>query len=208
MRKKDFRKGKEADLIFSFRKGRARVAIKRWEEDADVLTLRQVHSSKVYLLDDYVKDLEGDAIITQRLGLKVGVRTADCVPLVLLGSRTVAVVHAGWRGLKEGIVEEVLKRLVELERVEDLLAFVGPSAKACCYQVGEEFKDFFEGLHWRGGRLYMDTQQEVLLRLKKAGVRKFVVYGVCTICHQSLPSYRRDRTQERLLTFAELIAEE
>lgn len=205
MRKEDFREGKKTNLIFSLKVGRARVVLKRWEGDSDVLTLRQVHSSKVYLLDGSGGNLEGDAIITQRPGLRIGVRTADCVPIALAGNRTVAVVHAGWRGLKEGIVEEVLRRLSELEKLENFFAFVGPSAKACCYQVGEEFTDFFESLYFKKGRLYMDTQQEAILRLKKGGIRKLFVYNVCTICHHSLPSYRRDRTQERLLTFAELM---
>ncbi|MEJ7554744.1 MAG: peptidoglycan editing factor PgeF [Aquificaceae bacterium] len=205
MRAKDLREGKEA-LIFSLQKGRARLAIKRWQEDNDVLTLKQVHSARVYLLSEAVEGLEGDGIITQTPGLKIGIRTADCVPVAFLGEKTVAVVHAGWRGLREGIIEKTLEILSSLERLENFLAFVGPSARACCYEVGEEFKNYFVSLHYKKGRHYMDTQSETILRLKKGGIGRIFQYGVCTICHHSLPSYRRDKTQERILTLAELVA--
>ncbi|MEJ7619400.1 MAG: peptidoglycan editing factor PgeF [Aquificaceae bacterium] len=205
MRAKDLREGKEA-LIFSLQKGRARLAIKRWQEDSDVLTLKQVHSARVYLLSEAVEGLEGDGIITQTPGLKIGVRTADCVPVAFLGEKTVAVVHAGWRGLREGIIEKTLEVLSSLEGLENFLAFVGPSARACCYEVGEEFKDYFVSLHYKNGKHYMDTQSETILRLKKGGIGRIFHYGVCTICHHSLPSYRRDKTQERILTFVELVA--
>ncbi|MFN3976347.1 MAG: peptidoglycan editing factor PgeF [Aquificaceae bacterium] len=191
-------------MIFSLEKGGARLVLKRWQGDKDVLTLKQVHSSKVYILDSFARDLEGDAIITQKKGLKIGVRSADCVPLAFLGEKTVAVVHAGWRGLKEGIVEKAVEELSKLEPLENFLAFVGPSAKSCCYEVGEEFKKHFVCLYFRNGSFYMDTQEETVHRLKKSGIRHLFVYKVCTICHNSLPSYRRNKTEKRLLTYVEL----
>ncbi|MCS7277359.1 MAG: peptidoglycan editing factor PgeF [Aquificaceae bacterium] len=205
MREENLRKGKEAGLMFSLVRGRTRVVIKRWEEDADVVTLRQVHSSEVHVLEDPLYGVEGDAIITYRRGLKVGVRTADCVPVALLGSKTVAVIHAGWRGLKSNIIEKTLEKLSLFEPLENFLAFVGPSAKACCYEVGEEFKEHFKSLQIKNQRHYMDTQEEALIRLKKEGIKHFFLYGVCTICHHAFPSYRKDKTEERMLTFAEIL---
>ncbi len=196
----------EKAFMFSFQTQRARIVLKPYEEDKDVLTLKQVHSSKVFLLEDLVESLEGDGIITQKKGLKIGVKTADCVPVAFLGKETVAVIHAGWRGIKEGIVEKTLQMLSSLEGLEDFFAFVGPSAKACCYEVGEEFREHFVSLHLRNQKTYMDTQGEVILRLKKYGIKRLFQYGVCTVCHHSLPSYRRDKTQKRMLTFAEIIA--
>lgn len=201
---KDLREGQKAVMIFSLEKGSARLVLKRWEEDKDVLTLKQVHSSKVYVLNSFTDGLEGDAIITQKRGLKIGVRSADCVPLAFLGEKTVAVVHAGWRGLRDGIVESTVEKLSKLEPLDSFLAFVGPSAKACCYEVGEEFKDHFSCLHFKNKSFYMDTQEEAILRLKKSGIKHLFIYKVCTICHHSLPSHRRNRTQERLLTYVEI----
>lgn len=204
MHTQNIRKGKKA-LIFSLQTPTTRLVLKPWEEDKDVFTLKQVHSSKVFLVDDFIKGLEGDALITQRKGLKIGIRTADCVPIALLGKKTVAVVHAGWRGLKDGIVENTIKLLKTLEPLENFLAFVGPSAKACCYEVGEEFKEYFISLHFKNGKHYMDTQVESLIRLKNSGIESVFLYNVCTICHHSLPSHRRNKTTERILTFAEIL---
>ncbi len=191
-------------MIFTIKKGKARLVLKRWEGD-EVLTLKQIHSSKVYLVKKPFVGSEGDGLITQEKGLKIGIRTADCVPLAFLGNKTVAVVHAGWRGLKEGIVEKTLEMLQSLEPLENFLVFIGPSAKACCYEVGEEFKESFKSLYYRNKSFYMDTQEEAMQRLIKGGIKHLYLYRACTICHHSLPSHRRDKTSERLLTYAELI---
>lgn len=205
MHKEDFRKVQKASLIFSLKIGKVQVGIKSWQGDRDIFTLKQIHSSRVFQLDSPIHGLEGDAIITQKPGFRVGVRTADCVPVAILGKNTVAVIHAGWRGLRDGIIEKSIEELCRLESLTDLKAFVGPSAKACCYEVGTEFKDYFESLHFKSGKLYMDTQQESILRLKRAGIENFFVYRVCTICHHTLPSYRRNKTEDRLVTFIEIL---
>lgn len=192
-------------MIFSLERGRTKVVIKRWEGDKEVLTLNQVHSSKLYVVDAFIKGLEGDALITQKPGLRIGIRTADCVPIALLGRNTIGVIHAGWRGLKEGIIEKTLEKLSFFEPLENFLAFIGPSAKACCYEVGKEFKELFINLYYRNGKHYMDTQEEALLKLKVMGVKNFYLYKVCTICHSLLPSHRRDKTSSRILTYAEIL---
>ncbi|MFN7064580.1 MAG: polyphenol oxidase family protein [Aquificaceae bacterium] len=204
MHPKNLGEGKEASMIFSLQRGRTRLVIKEWAED-QVITLRQVHSSEVHFINSPVVNLEGDVLITQRKGLRIGVRTADCVPLALLGEGTVAIIHAGWRGLKEDIVEKTLRKIRELEPLDNFLAFVGPSAKACCYEVGKEFENFFTSLYYRNKSLYMDTQEEALVRLLKGGIKHFYLYKTCTICHDSLPSHRRNKTTERLLTYAEIL---
>ncbi|MFN3871188.1 MAG: polyphenol oxidase family protein [Aquificaceae bacterium] len=192
-------------MIFSLRRGKARLVLKRWEKDHEVITLKQIHSSEVYLVKKPFLGGEGDGLITQERGLKIGVRTADCVPLAFLGDKTVAVVHAGWRGLKDGIVEKTLEKLQLLEPLENFLVFIGPAAKACCYEVGEDFKEYFKSLYYRNKSFYMDTQEEAVQRLIKGGIEHLYLYRVCTICHHSLPSHRKNKTSERLLTYAELI---
>ena len=192
-------------MIFSLKRERARVVLKRWEGDKDVLTLNQVHSSKLHVVDAFINGLEGDAIITQKPNLKIGIRTADCVPVALLGKNTIGVIHAGWRGLKEGVIEKTLQKLSFFEPLANFLAFVGPSAKACCYEVGTEFKELFTSLYYRKGKYHMDTQEEALLRLRGMGIKNFYLYKTCTICHHALPSHRKDKTQDRLLTYAEIL---
>lgn len=89
----------------------------------------------------------GDALLTNQPGILLSVRVADCVPILVADPRrrAIAAVHAGWRGSLERIVE---KAVGEMHRVfesdpADLLAAIGPSIRACCYEVGPEVVDAF-----------------------------------------------------------------
>jgi len=166
----------------------------------------QRHTDKVIKLTDRNSPpLEGDAVITNLRGIEIGVRTADCVPIVLLGREWVGAVHAGWRGLKKGIIKKTLEALKE-EGETEIMAFVFPSAKSCCYEVGKEFKNFFKrNLIEKGNKLYLDTQKEALDQLKENGVKDIILWEKCTICSPELPSYRREKTKERLLISVKLI---
>jgi len=89
----------------------------------------------------------GDALLSHESGVLLSVRVADCMPILMVDPRlrAVAAVHAGWRGAAKRIVE---KSVGEMRRVfgsqpRDILAAVGPSIRACCYEVGEEVVDAF-----------------------------------------------------------------
>ncbi len=203
MHKCNGKESKETDLIFSLKLERARLGIKLWRGDEDIYVPKQVHSNRVILLDN-MENGEGDAIITTLLNTKIGVKTADCVPIALLGYRTVAVIHAGWRGLKDGIIENTLGMFERFEPLSHAFAFVGPSARACCYKVGKDFEKSFLSVHVKNGSLFLDTQEEAIIKLKREGIRKLLRINVCTICNHRLPSHRRDKTQDRMVTFAEV----
>ena len=91
----------------------------------------------------------GDALVTDQPGILLSVRTADCVPFLLVdpARRAIAAVHAGWRGSLQRIAE---KTVGEMRRAfhsqpEELLAAIGPSVRACCYEVGQEVVEAFRG---------------------------------------------------------------
>jgi hypothetical protein len=131
-------------------------------------TVRQVHSAQVYLAARGVSGkLEyhlcghpapepacdrppaGDALLTNQPGILLSVRTADCLPILLADARrrAVAAIHAGWRGALKRIVEKTVGEMRRLfaSRPGDLLAGLGPSIRACCYEVGEEVVEAFCG---------------------------------------------------------------
>jgi YfiH family protein len=89
----------------------------------------------------------GDAMITGQPGILLSIRTADCLPILLVDARhgAVAAIHCGWRGALAGIVENSvveMRRAFE-SRPEELLAAMGPSIRACCYEVGDEVVSAF-----------------------------------------------------------------
>lgn len=118
------------------------------------------------------------------------VLTADCIPVVLGAEGAVAALHAGWRGLAGGVLEEGVCALREVGGSGEIVAFVGPCAGACCYEVGEEVHAAFDGVH-RDGRL-IDLRAIAHERLLAAGVGQVRDVSVCTICDERYFSYRRE----------------
>ena len=130
--------------------------------------IRQIHSAAVYQVERNTRSEleyrlaggtptgppglarpEGDALLTDQAGILLSVRTADCLPVLLAdpAHRAVAAVHAGWRGALARIVE---KAVGEMRRVfgsepARLLAVLGPCIRVCCYEVGEDVEEAFQG---------------------------------------------------------------
>src|SRR5205807_8035757 len=86
---------------------------------------------------------QADGHATALEGVAPMVLVADCLPLVLAGGGALAVLHAGWRGLAAGIVDEGVRAVRELGSAGPVQAAVGPGAGACCYEVSEEVHELF-----------------------------------------------------------------
>ncbi len=171
----------------------------------DVFLPKQIHSNIVVYVDKKDTQIEADGVITDKAGFKIGIKTADCVPILLKSRNFVGAVHAGWRGLYNGILEKAFL-LFDSFSEKPHFAFIGPSAKECCYEVGHEFQDYFKSLKTIGGKLFFDTQKEAISQLKSLNPSiELLVYETCSICNKNIPSYRRDKTKERIITFIEKV---
>ncbi len=118
------------------------------------------------------------------------VLTADCIPVVLGAQGAVAALHAGWRGLAAGVLEEGVSALREVGARGEIVAVVGPCAGACCYEVGEEVHAAFDHVH-RNGHL-IDLRSIAHERLLAASVAKVLDAQACTICDERFFSHRRE----------------
>jgi hypothetical protein len=163
-------------------------------------------------------DQDGDYIITHQRHSGIGVVTADCVPIVIYDKvhHVVAIIHAGWRGLVAGIVQQVVNRMVEMCKsdVSQLKVFIGPCAKACCYVVGDEVTLALDNVSFKE-RVVCSTEQAihfdmplfVQLSLRELGINNDACnmhYNQCTICTSGFCSVRTDGTQERNITMVVL----
>jgi polyphenol oxidase len=120
---------------------------------------------------------------------------ADCLPVMLSGAGAVAALHCGWRGLAEGIVAEGVAALRELGATGDLAAALGPGARGCCYEIGEEVRAEFARVPGaRAGERNLDLPAIARHRLAQAGVENVHDIGLCTICagEELFFSHRRD----------------
>ncbi len=143
---------------------------------------------------------EADGHAVAAPGLAAMVLTADCIPVVLGADRAVAALHAGWRGLAAGVLEEGVCALREVGGEGEVVALVGPCAGACCYEVGEEVHAAFDGVpigdrrdrrSASNGRL-IDLRAIAHERLLAAGVGRVQDVAACTICDARYFSYRRE----------------
>ncbi len=139
---------------------------------------------------------EADGQATDCAGIAPIVLTADCLPIALAGSGAVAMLHAGWRGLAEGVIGEGVRVLRGLVGDQPLAAAIGPGAGGCCYEVGDEvsrcFADYEAAVH-RDNKL--DLKAIARAQLLSAGVAEIHDVGLCTICasRELFFSHRRDR---------------
>jgi YfiH family protein len=164
--------------------------------DLEKLALNyQVHSARVLRAAPAMRGEHADGLWTDEPGLPILAMSADCLPIVLAradtGEPAVAVLHAGWRGLLEGIAATGAQALGD----GTLTAAIGPGIGPCCYEVGEEvaapFRERFGDDVVREGNLDLWTSAERALRA--AGVERVDRFDRCTACEpETFFSHRRD----------------
>jgi len=188
----------------------------------ELTTAKQIHSAHV--LDACGKKGErigeGDAIISSEPGVAVGIRTADCVPIILVdpglvdpGHRMVASIHAGWRGTAANIVGATVAEMrLRGARPGDLRAAIGPSIGSCCYEVGPEVTQALSPWQPELGEAKIPTKVNLpainAIQLREAGVRDIWISGECTYCNpERFFSFRREKEEAgRMLSFVSRLA--
>jgi len=176
------------------------------QNTAEIATLKQIHSDRV-IVANRAGDLgEGDALISNRAGLALSIRTADCFPILIADprNRAVAAIHAGWRGAVENIAAKTVIALAKEfgSRPDELVVAIGPGIGACCFEVGSEvaarFGSFFPERTDLGGRAKLHLDETIRRQLGRNGVtvRQIVSADLCTCCQpDTFHSYRRDREE-------------
>jgi hypothetical protein len=141
---------------------------------------RQVHSPDVHRAG--ARGVEGDGLWSDEPGLPMLAFSADCLPIAIArtdASRRLAVVHAGWRGLSEGVVEAAVAAVGG-----ETAAMIGPAIGPCCYEVGEEVSALFDEDLTVARTLDLWTAAERTLR--RAGVCRVERADLCTRCRPEL----------------------
>lgn len=164
-------------------------------------TQRQVHGANCRVVAEGYAPADSDALITDQPGWLLAVSVADCIPILLFAQRrnVVAAVHSGWRGSQQNIAGTAIAQMVQNYGVapDELVAYIGPAASQCCYEVGNDVALQFPGCHSRPigeGKFLFDNKGVVLAQLLAAGVppKQIELDPRCTICDSNFHSYRRD----------------
>jgi polyphenol oxidase len=181
----------------------------------DCATVRQVHGTDVRRAPLGAGDASADALWTSQPGLAVAVRTADCVPILLVDqrSRGVAAVHAGWRGSAARMAEHAVRVLAQgIDATPaELVAVIGPHIGPCCYEVDEPVMAAVDDpgvfrAAGRSGHAYLDLRELNRRQLLRAGLAEESIWFVegCTSCDARFDSYRRDRGAGRMLHYVRM----
>ena len=154
---------------------------------------RQVHSPTVHQAHRAGRGEPGDGLWSDEPRLPMLAMSADCLPIAIArteGPRALAVLHAGWRGLAEGVVAAGVEAL-RARSTQRLAAVVGPAIGPCCYEVGPEVSALFDDDLTVHGRL--DLWRAAERALRQAGVERVDRVDLCTRDHPDLFfSHRRD----------------
>ena len=143
-----------------------------------------------------------DALWTEE-PLALAIKGADCIPLSLIDEKNhvIANVHSGWRGTVQNIAAATLD-VVPLDP-KSTTAWIGPSIRVCCFEVGEEVAEQFDVRYVhrdRGPKPHVDAAAVVADVLRSRGIERVIDTGLCTRCEGSIfHSYRRDKRGGRNL---------
>ena len=175
--------------------------------------LNQVHGSDTIIIDENTEDhLDADAAITSTPGVACAVMLADCLPILLCdrGASMVAAVHAGWKGLARGVIEETVAKM-GLSPTR-LMAYLGPSIGQSCFSVKSDVRAAFLSLDKandrffkpseEAGKWYADLSGLAEKKLVDLGISSIDIADRCTVCDCHFFSYRREGVTGR---FAALI---
>lgn len=183
------------------------------------ISLQQVHSEIIHLIDSPPTErLSGDALITALPRVMLSIRTADCLPILIVSTdpKAVAAVHCGWRGTSKGLVQRVVETMERAFgiRPDSLVVALGPCVEQMCYEVGDDLKSYFQDYETasryfrphphRKEKNFFDLKGLNRFQLLEAGVEDKNISSVdmCTRCENTYFSYRRNNNEAgRMINF-------
>jgi len=159
-------------------------------------SMEQTHSNKI-IHAKKPGTYKSDGIFTSSKNLGLVVKTADCMPILLKDKNNIGVVHIGWKGVKNKIINNALKNF----NLNELLMSVGPHAQSCCYEVKDDVSKYlYKYIDKREGKEYLNMAQSLRDISNKIGF-KIEFSSICTICDSSYNSFRENKTRKRQYGF-------
>jgi len=160
----------------------------------------QKHTDKVIVFDadlgPVIRDIIGDAVITKKKGIIIGVQVADCVPLLLFDTKreVIGAVHAGWRGTAKTVLIKTIRTMSFRfnSDPEDILVAMGPSVKWCCYEVDNNVANAVgkatgkgDYVRQKGAKFYLDLPAANRYQALSEGIKEENIWITrdCTFCN-------------------------
>ena len=162
--------------------------------------IHQVHENTVIVVEEETEPLQkADGLVTRLKNVPLVIRTADCLPVFIFDQQQQAIglVHAGWRGTRERIVVKAIEHMQKYfqTQIVDLQIAFGPAIRSCCYEVGDEFAQYFPNeIIQEDGKNYLDLMAANKNQLEGLYMKSEQIHDcqICTCCNDKLFSYRRE----------------
>ena len=169
-----------------------------------IVSMVQTHSTNIEVVKNkklVYSNVDGIFACNKNYALQV--KTADCLPIFFIHKHNniFGVIHAGWKGLKNGIISKSTKLLKSrINDLNEITAFIGPSISQKNYEVKNEFIDYFgnEFIDKVEDKFFCNLKGVASSQLQKLGVKNVIDCNQCTYENENYHSYRRDKTSKRM----------
>lgn len=170
----------------------------------DIIGMNQTHSANVsFIRKNITTDKANDAIFALDNSIAIEIKVADCMPIFLFDNNLsfFGAIHAGWKGLANGIIENSIK-LIKKNNLDlkNITVFIGPSISQKNFEVQNDVLSYFDS------KFSIVKDEKIFLSLQQVAIDKFASYGInnvidakeCTYDNLNYHSYRRDKTDKRM----------
>ena len=173
-----------------------------------IIAAEIVHGNKVEIVEEKSKEMimGADGLITKDNNVFLSVTIADCIPVFVWESKAkiVGIAHCGWRGIISGIIENIIKKVIESGgKVENIKIAMGPGINQCHFEIREDvldkFNKFSEFVLERDGKIFVDLKGIIKKQLSELEInfRSIENNSECTMENeQKYFSFRKDKPEK------------
>lgn len=177
-------------------------SLSNFENTTNVVRMNQTHSNKSLFIDKFSNEYENcDGIFTSNKNLTLEVSTADCLPIFFADKNFFGVIHAGWKGLAEGIIENSIRLLIKNGfALDNTHILIGPSISKDYFEVKEDVACLFDKkfLISKNEKTFLSLQDIAINQLNSFNIYDIIDVEECTYSTPHYYSYRRDKTEKRI----------
>lgn len=154
---------------------------------------KQIHSNTIYEYYPNRDTPKWDGVFSDQKEITLSVGARDCNAVVIMGKRRYGILHVGRKWLRDGIIQTMISRLEE-KGESDFTVFIWPSIRACCYEVGQEFANYFKPQYLipqDNGKYKLDMIANIIDILKESNIWDITIHPTCTKCSTNFFSHRK-----------------
>ena len=169
-----------------------------------IVQMDQTHSSTVNFIYGNKQIYKStDALITSNKDIALQVKVADCMPIFIFDKKSsfFGAIHAGWRGLASGIIENSIELLKEKDfNLRNIKVFIGPSISKRNFEIQNDVMEYFDSKFSivKDGKIFLSLQEVAIDKFASYGISDILNTNECTYDNLNYHSYRRDKTDKRM----------